>query len=176
MSDHTTDDDIREHLMQVGLACTQWAYLKWLFEITHWWLLGLLDKEKEGRVITSGLSIEKMARRVCELCHLRISDEADCAQFTLTKERLVAIVEERNLAVHGRRSWHPDHEVTGSLARGKYKNEPQKLSLIRLRSLNSEIGSIISALEPVLVRYRIIEGMTELSAQQQFPPREPQCS
>jgi hypothetical protein len=172
MNDHTTGDDIREHLMQVGLVCSQWAYLEWLLELTHWWLLGLLNKDKEGRVITSGLSIEVMARRVWELCHLRISDIADRDRLGAVKDRIQGILEERNLAVHGRRSLNPDQSVTGAIARGKYKHEPQKLSLVRLRNLNTEIGYITAELEPILVRYGIIEGMTDLSAQLQSPPQE----
>jgi hypothetical protein len=161
MSDFSTDDDVANHLKLVGVICGQWAYLEWLLEVTHWWLLGLLNKPKEGRVITSSLSIEKMAKRVCDLSHLRISKDEDRALLENIKNRILAVLDERNLAVHGVRKWHEDEQVlTGSLARGKYKNEPQKLSLLRLRSLNNELVSIANALEPLLVRYNIIEGTT----------------
>jgi hypothetical protein len=86
MNDHTTDDDVREHLMQVGLVCIQWAYLEWLLELTVWWLLGFLNKAKEGRAITSGLSIEVLARRISDLCHLRISDISDQSQLNMIRD------------------------------------------------------------------------------------------
>lgn len=158
--DQTDDEDIKEHLMQVGLVCIQWSHLEWLLELMHWWLLGLLNAPTEGRLITSGPSIDAMARRVSGLSHLKISNEADRAQLATIEARIKAVVDERNLAVHGTRSEHPEVGVTASVARGKYKNEPQKLPLVRLRSLNTEIGAIISALEPLLVRYGIIENQT----------------
>ena len=67
--------EFEQHLMAVGLVCSQWAYLEFLFEITLWWILGL--EPKEGRIITGGLSIETAAKRICDLAHLRIKDEAD---------------------------------------------------------------------------------------------------
>jgi hypothetical protein len=113
--------DVREHLQEVGLVCTQWAYVEWLLELTHWWLLDLLNASKEARLITSNLSIDRMASRVAGLSHLPISDVEDRARLAAVETRIKAVVDERNLAVHGIRSWHPECGVTGSVARGKYK-------------------------------------------------------
>ena len=157
MIEHETDD-IQEHLMQVGLVCTQWAHLEWLLELTHWWLLDLLNNPTEGRPITSGLSIGTLARRVSALCYLKISNVDDRTKFNTIEGRIKAVIDERNLAVHGTRACDPSLGVTASVSRGKYKNEQQKLPLVRLGSLNAEIKSIIAAPEPVLVRYGVIEG------------------
>jgi hypothetical protein len=158
MSVFTKDDDVREHLMEVGLVCAQWAYLELLFEITFWWFIGLLNREKEGRVITGGLNLETTAKRVCELSHLKIKAEQDRNLLESIKDRILKIVDERNLAVHGRRKLMPDGTLTGLVTRGNYKRVDQSLPLIRLRNLNVEIAAIIDELEPLLCRLGIIEG------------------
>ena len=66
-------DFIAAHYQEVGLLCTQWAYLEWLLELAHWWLLGLLNNPREGRVITGNLPFNVVARRVSGLAHLRLS-------------------------------------------------------------------------------------------------------
>jgi hypothetical protein len=64
-----TDEDKRvdvvaEHVREVGFVCSGWAHLEFLFEVALWWLVGL--PKAEGRVLTSGLSLETLARKVCD--------------------------------------------------------------------------------------------------------------
>jgi hypothetical protein len=157
MSNYTNDSDVRDHMYQVGLVCTQYAYLEWLFEVTLWWILGLLDHPTEGRLLTGSLNLETASNRACELSHLRIAEKEDRDKLQAIQKRAVAIVDERNLAVHGVRSLEPDNTVIARVARGKLKNLPQKLSLIRLNSLNAEVASIIRELEPLLIRLKVLE-------------------
>lgn len=166
-------DEVRDHLLEVGMVCSGWSYLEFLLEATIWWLIGLPNRKVEGRVITSSLSLETLARKICDLQHLKISDIADRKTLEKTRDRISAIVDERNLAVHGIRSADPAGDtITAEVTRGNYKSKPQKLSLIRLRSLNAEIISILTVVEPLLVRYNVIEQMTELSAQLQSLQRK----
>jgi hypothetical protein len=127
-----------------------------------WWLIGFSNRKAEGRVLTSGLSLETLARKVCDLQHLKISDAKDRQTLKNVRDRISAIVDERNLAVHGVRSADPEGDtITAELSRGQYKSRPQNLSLVRLRSLNVEIMSIITTIQPLLVRYDVIEGITD---------------
>jgi hypothetical protein len=160
---YTDDDDFRQHLTDVGLVCTQWAYLEFLFEITFWWLLGLLNSPKDGRLITGSLNLETLSKRVCELSHLRVQEQEDRKLFESLRDRIGQITEERNLAVHGVRSLLPDTTVTATVARGRYKNIPQSISLIRSASLNKELGAIIEALQPLLIRLGVLEDTDALS-------------
>lgn len=101
-----------------------------------------------------------LARKVCDLQHLKISDTKDRQTLSKVRERISAIVDERNLAVHAIRSADPEGDtITGELTRGPYKSRPQNLSLVRLRSLNVEIMSIITTIQPLLIRYNVIEGI-----------------
>jgi hypothetical protein len=124
MSDRIEDDDVRQHLMDVGSVCSQWAFLEYLFEITFWWLLGLLNKPKEGRLITGGLNLGTISKRVCELSHLRVQEQGDRELLESLRDRIVQIIDERNLAVHGVRSLLPDATVTASVARDVCRNKP----------------------------------------------------
>jgi hypothetical protein len=172
MTTDNRDPYVKQHLLEVGLVCTQWAYLEWLFEVTQWWILNLLDHPTEGRLLTGGLNLETLSRRVCDLSHLTIKDEADRAELQKLKDRVIAIKDERDLAVHGVRSIKPGHDVTGTVARGTYKAKPQELSPIRLSSLNRELTAIIKAMTALVVRLRILEDTDELAAkiaQQQAP-------
>ncbi len=90
---YTDDDDFRRHLTDVGLVCTQWAYLEFLFEITFWWLLGLLNMPKEGRLITGGLNLESLSKRVCELAHLRVQEQEDRKSLESLRDRISKINE-----------------------------------------------------------------------------------
>jgi hypothetical protein len=151
-------DEVGEHLQEIGVVCSQWAHLEFLFEVAFWWLLGLPNRKTEGRVLTSGLSLETLVGKVCELQHLKISDANDRKTIEQSHKRILAIVEERNLAVHGIRSADPEGDtITAELSRGQYKSKPQNLSLVRLRSLNFEIASIIKTIRPLLQRYNVIE-------------------
>jgi hypothetical protein len=151
-------DDVREHLLEVGVVCSGWAHLEFLYEVALWWLIGL--RKAEGRVLTSGLSLENLVRKVCDLQHLKIADAKDRETLEKLRDRISAIVDERNLAVHAIRSADPEGDtITGELTRGRYKSKPQNLSLVRLRSLNVEIISIITTIQPLLVRYNVIEDV-----------------
>jgi hypothetical protein len=168
----SANDDILKHGMQVGLVCNQWAYLEWLVEVTHWWLIGLLNKPIEGRIITGGLSIEQLLKRVCSLSHLRINVAADREALEAIKKRVDAVADERHLAVHGVRAVQPDNRITGIVSRGNYKGQPQQLSTIRLGTLNTELAAIIDELEPLLHRLGIIQGTIEQLRQQR--PAQPE--
>jgi hypothetical protein len=174
MSDTEQDRDIKVHLLSVGLVCSHWSYLEYLYELTLWWLLGLLNDETAGRVITGGQSLENLARCCKELSRLRITDPTDRQILEDAYNRLLAIVDERNLAVHGVRSAEETGPlVTGVVSKGKYKSKPQNLSFIRLNTLNTEIVNIMALIEPLLVRLNIISEMTGFSAQQQSTRRDP---
>lgn len=173
MTDKDRIDDVHDHLLEVGMICTGWAYLEFLLECAVWWLIGLHNNKRDGRIFTSGLSLETMARKAADLKHLKISCANDRKAIEDIRDRISAIVQERNLAVHGLRAADPDGgEVTAEVSRGTYKSQPQKLSLVRLRSLNAEIGMIMAITEPLLVRYGVIEHMTDFSAQLQSLQQE----
>ena len=56
-------DMVLAHNSQVGLLCTQWAYLEWMLEIAIWWFGDLLDKTNEERITeTGGKPISVLAR------------------------------------------------------------------------------------------------------------------
>jgi hypothetical protein len=55
--------DVIAHNQEIGLLCTQWAYLEWLLEQTIWWLLDLTDTPNDARPLTGGLSIENLAQK-----------------------------------------------------------------------------------------------------------------
>src|SRR5215469_61873 len=159
------DEVVRDHLLEVGVVCSGWTHLEFLYEAALWWLIGL--RKVEGRVLTSGLSLENLARKVCDLQHLKIADARDCETLEKLRDRISAIVDERNLAVHAIRSADPEGDtITAELSRGRYKSKQQNLSLVRLRSLNVEIMSIITTIQPLLIRYDVIEGITDQSGRQ----------
>ena len=175
MSDTSRDKDIEAHLLSVGIVCSHWAYLEYLYELTLWWLLGLLNDEKAGRVITGGQSLENLARRCNELSYLRIPEERDRQILEDSYKRIHAIIDERNLAVHGIRSaLKTGPLVTATVTKGKYKSQPQNLSYIRLNTLNTEMANIIALVEPLFMRLGIISDMTEFSAQQQSAQQDQQ--
>lgn len=152
------DDLVEQHILEVGLVCSQWAHLEWLMELTLWWILGLFDKRTEGRILTGQWSLDTTARKVCSLMHLRITDREDLDFIASIKRRIDDIVPKRNLAVHGVRQLDPETEtVAAEVSRGHYKNTPQPLSLIRLASLNDELNRIIRDFQPLLVRLNILE-------------------
>lgn len=158
-------DMISAHNEEVGLLCTQWAYLEWMLEIAVWWFCGLLDAHADGRTMTGGIDIIGLARRARDLAHRKLSDQAERDAMADIVRRIGIVINERNLAVHGVRSLQPDEIVLATVARGKYKNTLQNLSLMRLRSLNEEVAGIIADIEPLLYRHGVIEGVTEISKQ-----------
>jgi hypothetical protein len=174
-----TDDvqaEIEEHLFLVGAICSGWAHLEFLVELALWWQIDFLHRRTEGRVLTGSLSLEIMAKKVCELYHLKIPDKNDRKILDDVRDRIVAILDERNLAVHGVRQINPANETHAEIARGKYKNKPQKLSNIRLKSLNFEIVAIVQTLEPVLVKYRVLEDRGDYQGPPLFLRPEPEGS
>ena len=170
--DGTIPDDVVKSVLQVGLICSHWAYVEWLLEITLWWTLGLLNKKVEGRVITGSLSIDTLALRLTQLSHLKLHDEADRKILEDVRKRIMSSIDERNLAVHGVRSVMPDGTIQAEVARGPLKSKFQVLSLVRLRSLNTELGVILGLLEPLLVRHNVISGMTGYATQLQLLRQE----
>jgi hypothetical protein len=114
-----------------------------------------------------GISIGGLARKARDLAHRKVSTKSDLDAMGDIAARVEAIIDERNLAVHGFRSLQPDEILLAAVARGKYKNTLQLLSLIRLRSLNAEVGRIIAVIE--LADHGVIEGVTATSRRYRSP-------
>jgi hypothetical protein len=153
-----------EHNMEVGLLCSQWAYLEWMLEIAIWWFGDLLDKSEEERLTaTGGKPISVLARETHNIAHQKLISANELEALKDAASRIENIVDERNLAVHGVRSLLPDETVVARVTRGTYKGTLQSLPLIRLRSLNAEIASIIALIEPLLHSHGVIGGVTEVS-------------
>ena len=150
MPDEARLDMIADHNREVGLLCTQWAYLEWLLEIAIWWFVGLLNAPADGRVLTGSFGIDALARKARDLAHRKLSTEADLEKIKNVARRVAEIIDDRNLATHGVRSLQPDDTVLAAIARGKYKHEPQKVPLIRLQSLNAEVARIIAVMSRCL--------------------------
>jgi len=163
MPDQASLEMIADHNREVGLLCTQWAYLEWLLEIAVWWFLGLLNQPEDGRVLTGSFGIDALARKARDLAHRKLTNETDANKMAEVARRVLDVIDERNLAIHGVRSLQPDQTVLAAVARGKYKHEPQKMPLIRLQTLNTEVARIIAVIEPLLARDGVIEGITEVS-------------
>ena len=163
MSDTDSSDMIAEHNREVGLLSTQWAYLEWLLEVAIWWFVGLLNAPDDGRTLTGTISIGGLARKARDLAPRRLSTKADLDAMAAIASRIEAVIDERNLAVHGVRSLQPDNTVLAAVARGKYKSKPEALPLIRIQSLNAEVARIIAVIEPMLSKHNVIEGITEIS-------------
>ena len=168
----TTDDRldiVAAHNAEVGLLCTQWAYLEWMLEIAIWWFLDLLDKSDEERITaTGGKPISVLAREAANIAHRKLTS----AQLDAMKEvakRIEASLDERNLAVHGVRQLMPDETVVARVTRGKYKGTLQRLPLVRLASLNAEVGRIIAVIEPLLHSHGVVEGITAVSRRYSSP-------
>jgi hypothetical protein len=161
--------EVTEHLTQVGLICSQWAYLEWLLEIALWWLIGLLDDHEDARIMTRGLDIQTLSRRVRDLAHRKISDRDEKQILKRVACRIAKIIDDRNLVVHGVRSLQPDKRVLASVPRGPYRHKPEPLPLIRLRSINTEIAGIIAELEPLLADKNVIDGVTVISELRRYP-------
>lgn len=156
-------DMVTAHNQQVGFLCSQWAYLEWNLEVAVWWLLGL--PQSDGRTITGGVDICSLARKARDLAHRKLSVKAELDAMADLAKRIEAITDERNLAVHGLREVQPDDAVTAMVTRGKYKNSLQSMSLIRLGSLNAEVGRLIAVIEPLLFNHGVVDGITEISKQ-----------
>jgi hypothetical protein len=151
-------DAVATHLQQVGWLCSQWAYLEWLLEKAIWWFLDLKKTPSDGQTVTGGLSIDALARKARDLAHRKLSTKSDLKAMADIATRLKAIIDERNLAIHGVRSVQPDNTVQATVTRGPYKYQPQPLSSIRLRSLNDEVARLIGVIEPLLHRHGVITG------------------
>jgi hypothetical protein len=151
-------DHVEDHLQEVGLLCAQWAYLEWMLEIAIWWFSDLLDKSDTERMTeTSGKPISVLAREAGNIAHRKLTSASELSAIKDAMRRIEACVDERNLAVHGVRSLLPDEIVIARVTRGKHEDTLQRLPLIRLRSLNIEVGRLIVAIEPVLFAHGVIE-------------------
>jgi hypothetical protein len=160
-------DMVSAHNAEIGLLCTQWAYLEWMLEIAIWWFSDLLDKSDEERLTaTGGKPISVLAREAGNIAHRKLTS----AQLDAMKEvakRIEESIDERNLAIHGVRQLVPDETVLARVTRGKFKGTLQHLPLTRLRSLNDEVVRIIAIIEPLLADHGVIEGITEVSRRYQ---------
>lgn len=159
MADPQWRDETSEHLQEVGLVCTQWAYLEWMLEISIWWFLGFLDSgdPTDGLTLTGTLNCESLARKASQLSHRKLVEAGERDLLVRVLSRVSKIVEERNLVVHGRRSVSPDEIVTATVSRGPAKNQTRPMPLTRIRSLNLEIGLIINELEPLLAKHGVVK-------------------
>lgn len=157
-------DFAAEHNMEVGLLCSQWAYLEWMLEIAVWWFGDLLDQSDAERLTaTGGKPISVLAREAHNIAHQKLISASELEALKDVARRIEEIIDERNLAVHGVRSLLPDETVVARVTRGTYKGTLQNLPLIRLRSVNTEVAGIIAVIEPLLHSHGVIEGMTEVS-------------
>ena len=150
-----------DHNQQIGFLCSQWSFLESLVEMALWWLLGL--PQNEGRVITEGVHVGVLARKVRDLAHRKVSAKADLDGLTDLAADIKNAEGERNLAVHGLREVRPGDEVMATVTRGQYKNTPQRMSLIRLKTLNAEVTRLVAIIEPMLFKYGVVDGMTRTS-------------
>ena len=67
-------DLVSDHNEQVGLLCTQWAYLEWLLEIFILWSSDLLNAHEDGWAkATSGKSIAALAIEVVDNAHRKLT-------------------------------------------------------------------------------------------------------
>ena len=157
-------DMVLAHNSQVGLLCTQWAYLEWMLEIAIWWFSDLLDKTNEERITeTGGKPISVLAREAGNIAHRKLTSARELSAMKEVAKRVEECLDERNLAIHGVRQVMPDETVLVRVTGGKYKGTLQHLPLIRLRSLNDEVARIIAVIEPLLHSHGVIEGITEKS-------------
>jgi hypothetical protein len=165
-------DTVAAHNAEVGLLCTQWAYLEWMLEIAIWWFRDLLDKSDYERMTeTSGKPVSVLAREAGNIAHQKLTSASELNAIKDVVSRIEESIDERNLAVHGVRSLLPDETVIARVTRGKYKGTLQRLPLIRLRSLNAEVARIIAVIEPLLHAHGVIEGITEVSRRYSSPDR-----
>jgi hypothetical protein len=88
----------------------------------------------------------------------KLSTKSDLKAMADIAARVKAIIDARNLAIHGVRSVQPDNTVQATVTRGPYKYKPQPLSSIQLRTLNDEVKSIIDVIEPLLAGHGVITG------------------
>ncbi len=137
--------------------------MEWNLEIAVWWFLGL--PQSDGRTITGGVDICSLARKARDLAHSKLSVKAELDAMADLAKRIEAITDERNLAVHGLREVQPGDAVKATVTRGKYKNSSQSMPLIRLKSLNAEVGWLIAVIEPLLHKHGVVEGITKISKQ-----------
>jgi len=160
MAEPTQDqlDLVSVHNSQVGLLCSQWAYLEWMLEIAVWWFGDLLDKSDEDRLAeTVGKPISVLAREAGNIAYRKLTSTSELDAMKEVTKRIEEIIDERNLAVHGVRQLVPDETVLARATQGRYKGTLQHLSLIRLRSLNDEVARIIAVVEPLLHSHGVIE-------------------
>ena len=166
----TAKYDVADHNREVGLVCTQWAYLEWLLEVAIWWFRGLLAEgtpDSERDAATADMPVSSLADQACNLATSKLTETDELAAMDGIRRRIKAVVDERNLAVHGVRSLLPDETVVARVTRGKYKGTLQRLPMIRLRSLNAEIARIIAVFEPLLYKHGVIEGITAITEHEQ---------
>jgi hypothetical protein len=164
MVDKLNDNLMDVHLREVGLLCSQWAYLEWMLEIAIWWFCDLLDQPSEKRIIeTGGKPVSVLAREAGNIAYRKLTSASELEAMKEVARRVEESIDERNLAIHGVRKLLPDETVSARVTRGKYKGTLQALPLIRLRSLNSEVARIIAVIEPLLQSHGVIEGITEFS-------------
>ena len=149
--------DVGPDLMQVGLLSAQWAYLENLYASAIWYFLDVLDNHNDGRLITGPFGAEKLAQLVKGLAHRKLGDPADLEIIERVTAPIKQLADERNLAVKGLREVRPDETVVAHATRGDYKNRPQKMSSIRLQSLNNQVSDMIDELEALLVKHGVRE-------------------
>ena len=99
-----------------------------------------------------------LAREARDNAHQKLTNKSELDAMADVAMRVAAVIDERNLAVHGVRVVQPDETVMASVARGKYGNTLQPMSLDSLQRLNDEVTSIIDVIEPLLHRHGMITG------------------
>ena len=95
-------DMVLAHNSQVGLLCTQWAYLEWMLEVAIWWFSDLLDKTHEERITeTGGKPISVLAREAGNIAHRKLTSGSELDAMKEVAKRVEESLDERNLAIHG---------------------------------------------------------------------------
>jgi hypothetical protein len=149
---------------QVGLLCSQWAYLEWMLEIAIWWFSDALEQSEEARITeTGGMPISVLARKAGNIAHRKLTSASEINAMKEVAKRIEESIDERNLAVHGIREVMPNEAVRARVTGGKYKGTLQNLPLIRLKSLNEEVARIIALIEPLLQSHGVIGDISKVS-------------
>jgi len=93
-------DTVAAHNAEVGLLCTQWAYLEWMLEIAIWWFRDLLDKSDYERMTeTSGKPVSVLAREAGNIAHQKLTSASELNAIKDVVSRIEESIDERNLAV-----------------------------------------------------------------------------
>lgn len=98
-----------ERLVQVGVICTNWAYLEYLLANAIWWLCDV--EPAKGKIMTGKINIQSLIDKAIALCE---SDEhKDLYKSFVEVSHALRdgknLIERRNTAIHGVFSSSPNY-------------------------------------------------------------------